>query len=356
MTDLAQIAAALVQPDKGILAADETAATLTKRFDALNIPSTSSSRREYREMLLTTSGVREFISGAILQDETIHQHSSTGVPIAAMCSQLGILPGIKVDAGTRPLAAHRGEQVTEGLDGLRDRLIEYRDLGARFAKWRAVFAVTDTLPSAGCAAANAGALARYAALCQEQELVPIIEPEVLMDGPHTIERCEEVTRQVLHAVFEALTEQAVLLEGMLLKPNMVVPGDDSPQQADSGTVAVTTLRCLRRCVPAAVPGVVFLSGGQRDVDATRHLDAINRADGPKPWTLSFSYGRALQDAALAAWRGRPENRQWAQRAFYHRARCNGLAALGRYDERDEPDDSHQAQGSAPRASADWRDD
>ena len=353
MTDLTQIAADLIQPGKGILAADETVSTLTKRFDALGIASMSSSRRDYREMLLTTSGVREFISGAILQDETIHQHSSADAPIAAMCSQLGILPGIKVDGGTRPLAAHPGEQVTEGLDGLRDRLVEYRGLGARFAKWRAVFAVTDTLPSSACTSANAGALARYAALCQEQELVPIVEPEVLMDGAHTIERCEEVTGCVLHAVFEALVEQGVRLEEMLLKPNMVVPGDDSPQQADAGTVAAATLRCLRRHVPAAVPGVVFLSGGQRDVDATRHLDAINRAGGPEPWRLSFSYGRALQDAALATWRGRPENRVPAQAKFYHRARCNGLAALGRYDERE---DSEQARGPAPRASAGWQDD
>jgi fructose-bisphosphate aldolase, class I len=353
MTDLTQTAVYLIQPGKGILAADETVSTLTKRFDALGIASTSSSRRDYRELLLTTSGVREFLSGAILQDETIHQHSSAGAPIAEMCSQFGILPGIKVDGGTRPLAAHPGEQVTEGLDGLRDRLVEYRGLGARFAKWRAVFAVTDTLPSSACMSANAGALARYAALCQEHELVPIVEPEVLMDGAHTIERCEEVTGSVLHAVFEALVEQGVRLEEMLLKPNMVVPGDDSPQQADAGTVAAATLRCLRRHVPAAVPGVVFLSGGQRDVDATRHLNAINRAGGPKPWTLSFSYGRALQDAALATWRGRPENLARARTAFYHRARCNALAALGQYDEHD---DSDEARGPAPRASAGWRDD
>ena len=353
ITNLAQTAAALLSPGKGILAADETGSTLTKRFEALEIASTAASRRDYREMLVTTPGAGEFISGAILQDETIHQHSSAGALITALCDQLGILPGIKVDAGTTPLAGHRGERVTEGLDGLADRLAEYRRLGARFAKWRAVFAVSDTLPSAGCVAANAMALARYAALCQEQELVPIVEPEVLMDGPHTIERCEEATGRVLHAVFEALLEQGVRLEEMLLKPNMVVPGDDCPRQADVGTVAAATLRCLRRHVPAAVPGVVFLSGGQRDVDATRHLDAINRAGGPKPWRLSFSYGRALQDAALATWRGRPENLASARSAFYRRARCNGLAALGRYDEREA--DGH-AGDPAPHVRAGWQDD
>ncbi len=353
MTDLAQIAAALLSPGKGILAADETVSTLTKRFDALEIASTAASRRDYREMLLTSPDAREFISGAILQDETIHQHSSAGPLIAALCDQLGILPGIKVDAGTTPLAGHPGERVTEGLDGLRERLAEYRRLGARFAKWRAVFAVSDMLPSAGCVAANAAALARYAALCQEQELVPIVEPEVLMDGPHPIERCEEVTGRVLHGVFEALLEQSVRLEEMLLKPNMVVPGDDCPRQADVGTVAAATLRCLRRHAPAAVPGVVFLSGGQRDIDATRHLDAINRAGGPKPWRLTFSYGRALQNAALATWRGKPENLPSARRAFYHRARCNGLAALGRYDEREA---GGPAGDPAPHARAGWQDD
>lgn len=353
VTDLAKTAAALVSPGKGILAADETVSTLTKRFDALGIPSTPSSRRDYRELLLTTPGAGEFISGAILQDETIHQHGSAGAPFAAIASQLGILPGIKVDAGTRPLAGHAGEQVTEGLDGLRERLVEYRGLGACFAKWRAVFSVGDALPSAGCVAANAEALARYAALCQEQELVPVVEPEVLMDGPHTIERCEEVTGSVLHAVFEALLEQGVRLEEMLLKPNMVVPGDDCPRQVAVGTVAAATLRCLRRHVSAAVPGVVFLSGGQRDVVATRHLDAIDRAGGAKPWRLSFSYGRALQDAALATWRGKPENLASAQSAFYHRARCNGLAALGRYD--DEEEQRHVGE-AAPHVSAGWRDD
>jgi len=352
MTDLAKIAVALVSQGKGILAADETVSTLTKRFDALAITSTPSSRRDYREMMLATPGIEELIAGVILQDETIRQQSSAGTPLVAICGQLGILPGIKVDAGAKPLAGRAGEQVTEGLDGLRERLTEYRRLGARFAKWRAVLAVSDTLPSAGCVAANAGALARYAALCQEQALVPIVEPEVLMDGPHTIERCEEVTGSVLHAVFEALLEQGVRLEGMLLKPNMIVPGDECPRQADIGTVAEATLRCLRRHVPAAVPGVVFLSGGQRDVVATRHLDAINRAGGPRPWKLSFSYGRALQDAALSTWRGKPENLGAAQTAFYHRARCNSLAAQGAYN---ELEDEHVDE-AAPHLPAAWRDD
>jgi fructose-bisphosphate aldolase class I len=353
MTDLSHIALALVAPGKGILAADETPSTLTKRFDALKISSTPTSRRDYREMLLTTPGAGEFISGVILQDETIRQESSSGAPLVAICERFEIIPGIKVDAGTKPLAGRAPEHVTEGLDGLRERLAEYRRLGARFAKWRAIFEVSDVLPSAACVAANAHALARYAALCQEQGLVPIVEPEVLMDGSHTIERCGEVTENVQHAVFEALFEQGIRLEEMLLKPNMVVSGAECPRQADIAEVASATLRCLRRHVPPAIPGVVFLSGGQRDVVATRHLDAINRAGGPKPWRLSFSYGRALQDAALATWRGKAENINAAQRAFYHRARCNSLAALGKYEKVEE--ERHNGQPS-PRVSAQWRDD
>ncbi len=353
MTDLTQIAAALLARGKGILAADETVSTLTKRLDALQIPSTETSRRDYRELLLTTPGVSEFISGAILYDETIRQQSSSGEPLVAICERNGVIPGIKVDAGAKPLAGRAPELVTEGLDGLRDRLAEYRRLGARFAKWRGVFKVSETLPSVGCVAANASALARYAALCQEHGLLPIVEPEVLMDGPHPIERCEEVTSNVLRAVFEALYDQGVRPEGMLLKPNMVVSGDDCPRQADVGEVAVATLRCLRRHAPAAVPGVVFLSGGQKDVVATKHLDAINRAGGPKPWKLSFSYGRALQDAALATWRGQQQKVNAAQRAFYHRARCNSLATLGTYDDREEA--SHAGE-PAPSVAATWRDD
>jgi fructose-bisphosphate aldolase class I len=332
---LAQTAVALVSGGKGILAADETVSTLTKRFDAHEIPSTPTSRRDYRELLITTPGVDEFISGVILHDETIRQQSADRIAMPALCRQLGILPGIKVDAGAKPLAGHPGELITEGLDGLRDRLAEYRGLGARFAKWRAVFAVSDLFPSAACIAANASAHARYAALCQELGIVPIVEPEVLMDGTHTIERCEEVTGQVLQAVFDALFEQGVKLEGILLKPNMVVSGDDCATQADVGSVAVATLRCLRRHVPPAVPGIVFLSGGQPDVLATKHLDAINRSGGVKPWKLTFSYGRALQDAPMTTWLGVVENIDEAQDAFYHRARCNSLAALGAYGELEE---------------------
>jgi len=328
--DLESTAQALIADGKGILAADETPPTLTRRFDALNIDSTPESRRVYREMLLTTPGVAEFISGVIMQDETIHQKSSTGTPLADVLAQQGIMPGIKVDTGAKPLAGRPGETVTEGLDGLRDRLQEYRQMGARFAKWRAVIRIGDEIPSATCVEVNAHALARYAALCQEQGLVPIVEPEVLMDGSHTIERCEEVTGHVLHATFRALFEQGVSLEGMLLKPNMVIAGKECPQQAPVEAVARATLRCLRRRVPAAVPGIVFLSGGQEHLTATMHLNAINQLDGPKPWQLSFSYGRALQDEALHAWRGKHENFQAGQRAFYHRAKCVSAAALGTY--------------------------
>ncbi len=332
---LDETALALVSPGKGILAADETVATLTKRFDALGIESTASSRRDYRETLLTTPGAEEFLSGVILHDETLRQQGADGSPLARMCSTRGIVPGIKVDAGAQPLAGSSGERVTEGLDGLRERLAEYRGLGARFAKWRGVFQVSETLPSAACIAANAHALGRYAALAQEQGIVPIVEPEVLMDGAHTIERCEVVTAAVLRAVFGALIELGVRLEGMLLKPNMVLAGSACAKPAPLPEVALATLGCLRRCVPPAVPGVVFLSGGQKDVLATQHLDAINRAPGAKPWKLTFSYGRALQDAALAAWGGKPERVAAAQRAFYHRARCNGLAALGAYSRAEE---------------------
>ena len=326
------IARTLVAAGKGILAADETPGTLTKRFDALGIRSTEQSRRSYRELLFTAPDGATFISGVIMQDETIRQKSSTGTPLAQVLASQGIVPGIKVDSGAKPLAGAAGETITEGLDGLRERLAEYRGLGARFAKWRAVIHVADALPSRACVSANAHALARYAALCQEGGLVPIVEPEVLMDGSHSIERCEEVTGTVLHAVFRALFEQRVSLESMLLKPNMVVPGKASSRQASVQDVATATLRCLRRHVPAAVPGIVFLSGGQSDRLATAHLDAINRLPGPKPWKVSFSYGRALQDPALAAWHGRDENLKAAQEALSHRARCNGAASLGRYTE------------------------
>jgi fructose-bisphosphate aldolase class I len=328
--DTESTARTLIADGKGILAADETPGTLTRRFDALGIPSTEQSRRTYREMLFTAPDAATSISGVILQDETIRQKSSTGTPLLQVLATRGIMPGIKVDTGAKALALAPGETVTEGLDGLRERLGEYRGMGARFAKWRAVLHIADGLPSRACISANAQALARYAALCQDASLVPIVEPEVLMDGSHSIERCEEVTTTVLHAVFQALVEQRVSLEAMLLKPNMVVPGKASPRPASGQDVATATLRCLLRTVPAAVPGIVFLSGGQTDRLATAHLNAINRLPGPKPWKLSFSYGRALQDAALEAWHGRDENLKAGQEALSHRARCNAAASLGRY--------------------------
>ena len=328
--DTESTARTLVADGKGILAADETPGTLTKRFDALGIPSTEQSRRTYREMLFTAPDAAAFISGVIMQDETIRQKSSTGTPLAQLLASRGILPGIKVDTGAKPLALAPGETVTEGLDGLRERLAEYRGMGARFAKWRAVIHIADGQPSHACVSANADALARYAALCQEAGVVPIVEPEVLMDGSHSIERCEEVTSMVLHVVFQALFEQRIALESMLLKPSMVVPGAASSRPASVQDVATATLRCLRRNVPAAVPGIVFLSGGQSDRLATAHLNAINGVPETKPWKLSFSYGRALQDAALDAWHGRDENVKAAQEALSHRARCNGAASLGRY--------------------------
>jgi fructose-bisphosphate aldolase, class I len=329
-TDLSTTAAALVADGKGILAADETVSTVTRRLARVKIESTADSRRAYRELFFTTPGIADFISGVIMHDETIHQKSAEGVPLADLLARQGIVPGIKVDSGVVPLAGCPGEHVTHGLDGLRDRLTKYGGIGARFAKWRAVISVSDVLPSTVCVRANTHGLARYAAICQELGIVPIVEPEVLMDGAHTIARCEEVTGAVLHAVFDALHEHKVLLEGMLLKPNMVISGKDCASQASVGEVAAATLRCLRRHAPAAVPGVVFLSGGQDAVHATQHLSAINTLDGPKPWKLSFSYGRALQDEALQAWRGRSERLGAAQRAFYHRASCNRAAVVGAY--------------------------
>jgi fructose-bisphosphate aldolase class I len=305
---------------------------LTRRFGAFGIKSTQESRRSYRQMLFTSPGAAKFISGVIMYDETIRQKSSHGMPLVEALAIQGILPGIKVDTGAKALAGYPDETVTEGLDGLRDRLAEYRSMGARFAKWRAVIHITDALPSSACLTANAHALARYAALCQEQELVPIVEPEVLMDGSHTIERCEQVTGAVLHAVFNGLFEQNIALEGMLLKPNMVVAGKACRGQPSVEEVATATLRCLRRHVPAAVPGIVFLSGGQNARLATVHLDAINRLPGAKPWKLSFSYGRALQDPALEAWHGRDESMGAGQSALYRRASCNGAASLGKYSE------------------------
>jgi len=327
--DLESIARSLVPPGKGILAADESSPTIEKRFKAINVASTEENRRAYREILFTTPGISEFISGVILYDETIRQKAADGTPFPEVLSRQGIVSGIKVDAGAKPLAGFPGETVTEGLDGLRGRLAEYGKLGARFAKWRAVIAIGDGIPTAYGLEANAHALARYAALCQEAGLAPIVEPEVLMDGPHPMERCEEVTTTTLSLVFAELLRHRVVLEGMLLKPNMVLSGMECPRQAGTAEIAGATLRTLRRTVPSAVPGIVFLSGGQTAEQATERLSAMNAAGG-SPWELSFSYGRALQDPVLKTWRGNPANAEPARNAFYHRARLNGAARHGRY--------------------------
>jgi fructose-bisphosphate aldolase class I len=327
-TTLESTAQALLAPGKGILAADESFPTIGKRFKAFNIPSTEENRRAYREMLFTTPGLGEFISGVILFDETMRQKIGSASMPEALARQ-GIIPGIKVDEGTMNLPGFPGEKITQGLDGLRERLAEYRELGARFTKWRAVIAIGERLPTTACLEANAHDHALFAALCQEAGLVPIVEPEVLMDGNHTLARCEEVTTATLKAVFAALFDHRVVLEQMLLKSGMVLSGKDCPQQADASEVAAATLRCFRRTVPAAVPGIVFLSGGQSAVAATERLNAIGRADDV-PWTLTFSYGRALQDDALKTWKGAPANVAAAQAALHHRAKCNGLAAQGKY--------------------------
>ncbi len=323
-------AQAIVAEGKGLLAADESSETIEKRFKTINVPSTEETRRAYRELLFTTPGMEEHISGVILFDETIRQKASDGTTLVSILTGRGVLPGIKVDKGAKPLAGADGETVTEGLDGLRDRLSEYVSLGATFTKWRAVITIGPGVPSRSCILANAHALARFAALSQEAGLVPIVEPEVLMDGDHTIERCAEVTEETLYGVFHALHEQRVSLEGMLLKPNMVISGKACPRQAAPDEVARATVRCFRRTVPAAVPGIVFLSGGQSDEDATANLNAMNAMDQEHPWQLSFSYGRALQARTLAAWAGKAENCEKAKRAFQHRARLNGAARDGRY--------------------------
>jgi fructose-bisphosphate aldolase class I len=327
---LEQTAEALVADGKGILAADESTGTIKKRFDSIGIVSTEDNRRDYRHMLFTTPSAGDHISGVILFDETIRQNAADGTPLVEIIRDAGIISGIKVDAGAKPLAGFADETVTEGLDGLRDRLAEYAGLGARFTKWRAVYRIGDDMPSAACITANAHALARYAALAQEAGLVPIVEPEVLMDGEHDIEVCDLVTEEVLRSVFNELAVQEVVLEGMLLKPNMVISGQDCPERAGVEEVAALTLRCLRRAVPAAVPGIVFLSGGQGDEEATLHLDAMNKLAGTPPWKLSFSYGRALQAAPLKAWGGKPGNLSAAQAAFFERAKANGAASLGSY--------------------------
>jgi fructose-bisphosphate aldolase class I len=329
--NLESIARKLVAPGKGILAADESSATIEKRLKSIGVASTEENRRAYRDVLFTTGGVGEFISGVILFDETIRQKTRDGRTFVAVLEQQAIIPGIKVDKGAKPMANFPGEKITEGLDGLRERLAEYRKLGARFAKWRAVISIGDNIPTYTCIAANAEALARYAALCQEGDLVPIVEPEVLMDGAHTIERYFEITQQTLERVFHALYEHRVSLEGMLLKPNMVLSGKECPRQASVQEVAEATVRCMKRVVPAAVPGLVFLSGGQTDSQATEHLNAMNRLPG-LPWQLSFSYGRALQAPVLKAWKGDQANVAKAQQAFHHRAWCNSKARFGKYTE------------------------
>jgi fructose-bisphosphate aldolase, class I len=331
-TTLGGTAAALVAPGKGILAADESHATIGRRFDALGIVNSEENRRLYRQMLFTTKGIADFISGVILFDETIRQAADDGRSFPELLAGAGVIPGIKVDRGSKPLAGAPGEQVTEGLDELRERLAEYKALGARFAKWRAVIAIGEDgrTPTRRGLEANAHALARYAALCQEAGIVPIVEPEVLMDGSHSIERCFDVTEATQRTVFHALGEQGVSLEGLLLKPSMVLPGAAAPRQVAASDVAQATVRCLLRTVPAAVPGIVFLSGGQADERATAHLDAMNRLPGARPWPLSFSYARALQAAPLKTWRGDPARVADAQRAFHHRARCNSAACSGAY--------------------------
>ncbi|PJK06958.1 fructose-bisphosphate aldolase class I [Lysobacteraceae bacterium NML120232] len=327
---LADIARAMVAPGKGIIAIDESSATCKKRFDGVGIESTEENRRAYRELLLTAPKANEYLSGAILFDETIRQSTRDGVPFAKYMADNGMIPGIKVDKGTVPLAGCPGELVTEGLDGLRSRLEEYYKLGARFAKWRAVINIGEDIPSGTCIEANAHALARYAALCQEQGLVPMVEPEVLMDGDHDIETCYQVTEVTLRALFDALYQHNVMLEGTILKASMVVPGKDCPEQASVEEVAEATLMCLKSAVPAILPGIVFLSGGQSDEAATAHLDAMNRM-GPNPWPLSFSYGRAMQQAALKLWAADMQgNYAAAQSTVYERARANGLAALGQW--------------------------
>jgi fructose-bisphosphate aldolase class I len=328
LAELNRVANAMVAPGRGVLAADESAGTVKKRFEAIGVESTEENRRDYRELLFRSKGMSN-ISGVILFDETIRQNAKDGTPLARVIEQAGSLPGIKVDKGTKPLPFFPGEVITEGLDGLRERLIEYRNLGAKFCKWRAVIDIGPSIPTYYCIRANAAALARYAALCQDEGLAPIVEPEVLMDGEHDIDRCFEVTEKTLKTVFQELYLARVKLEGMVLKPNMVVAGKKSPKQASVSEVAEKTLRVLRECVPAAVPGIAFLSGGQSDLDATARLDAMNRMGGG-PWKITFSYSRALQAAPQKAWSGKVENVAAAQAAFTHRAAMNGLATMGKW--------------------------
>jgi fructose-bisphosphate aldolase class I len=327
-SELARVAGAMVAKGKGILAADESTSTITKRFGSIKLESTEEHRRSYREMLFTAQGAAESVSGVILYDETIRQKTKDGTPFPQYLAKQGMIPGIKVDTGAKPLAGFPGETITEGLDGLRERLIEYRGLGARFAKWRAVIDIAEGIPTDFAIEANAHALARYAALCQENDIVPIVEPEVLMDGAHSIERCAQVSEQVLEVVFGALFRHRVLFEGMVLKPNMVISGKKAANRAPPEEVAAATLRVLKRHVPPAVPGIAFLSGGQSPTEATLHLALMNKLGGA-PWPLTFSYGRALQDNALKAWGGAAANFAAGQKEFAKRAKLNGLAAAGR---------------------------
>ncbi len=337
-SELKAIAQAMVAPGKGILAADESFPTIEKRFKSINIPSTEENRRDYRAMMFTAPKVGDYISGVILFDETLRQSSKDGTPFSKLLQEQGILPGIKVDMGAKPLAAFPGETYTLGLDGLRERLAEYAKLGAKFAKWRAVITIGDNSPSQFAIDANARGLAHYAALCQEAGIVPIVEPEVLMDADNTLEECQEVTEVTLQAVFAELAQHRVILEGIVLKPNMVISGKQCPEQASVDEVAEATLDTLRRCVPPAVPGIAFLSGGQSEQLATAHLNAMNE-QGNLPWNLTFSYGRALQESGLKTWAGKSANLQAAQAAFITRARCNSAASLGKYNSNME---AHQA--------------
>jgi fructose-bisphosphate aldolase class I len=332
---LARVAKAMVADGKGILAADESSGTIKKRFDAIGVDSTADTRRDYREfMFRSMDAMKNHISGVILYDETIRQKAKDGTPLVKLIEEAGSIPGIKVDQGAKPLPNFPGETITEGLDGLAGRLKDYYDLGARFAKWRAVIDIADGIPTDYAVKANAHALGRYAALCQEADIVPIVEPEVLMDGAHDLDRCYEVTEFVLRTVFNELFEARVFLEGSVLKPNMVISGKGAATQASPEEIAEATVRLFKRCVPVAVPGIAFLSGGQSDVEATANLDAINRL-GPLPWAVTFSYGRALQAAPQKAWSGKAGNVGAAQAAFAHRARMNGLAALGRWSQDQE---------------------
>ncbi|NEX91622.1 class I fructose-bisphosphate aldolase [Caulobacter sp. 17J65-9] len=323
------VAEAMVAPGKGILAADESTGTIKKRFDGIGVENTEENRRDYRELMFRAEGMKH-VSGVILYDETIWQNAADGTPLVELIAAAGAVPGIKVDKGAKPLPGFPNETITEGLDGLGERLVKYYERGARFAKWRAVIDIADGVPTWGAVKANAHALARYAAICQAHQIVPIVEPEILMDGAHSIERCDEVTRWVLTTVFNELFEQRVALEGMVLKPNMVISGKKAPVQASVEEVAQRTVAALKATVPSAVPGIAYLSGGQTDEQATAHLDAMNRIGG-FPWKMTFSYGRALQAAPQKAWSGKKENVPAAQAAFLHRARMNGLAALGQWE-------------------------